>query len=451
MSLFRKIFLAVVVLALAGAGCAPQPATSELTSVGETPLPPENTPEPVSPTPTTGDESINLQSDKPRETPSQTAYDAMGALSNSNNAFALDLYQQLRSQSGNLFYSPFSISQAMAMTYAGARAETEVQMAAAMHFDLAQADLHAAFNALSATLASRAGENDKGGFKLNIANALWGQQGFGFQQEFLDTLALHYGAGMQAVDYDAPDAARQTINDWVADQTEDKIQDLIPEGVLDELTRLVLTNAIYFNAAWLLPFDETNTRPDTFDLLDGSEVQVPMMRQTESFGYLKAEDFEAVELFYEDYKLSMVVLVPDEDQFAAFEQNLNAATLQSFIDQLSMERLDLSMPKFKVESSFGLADTLAARGMPDAFDAVKANFSGMTGQPDLFITDVVHKAYVDVNEAGTEAAASTGVVMGLKSMPTGEPIEVKIDRPFLFVIRDVQTGAILFLGRVVEP
>ncbi|HWR64489.1 MAG TPA: serpin family protein [Bellilinea sp.] len=451
MSLFRKVLLAVVVLALAGAGCAPQPATSEPTPTGETPLAPENTPEPVFPTPTAGDQPVKLQSDKPRETPPQSAYDAIGTLSTGNNEFALELYQQLRSQSGNLFYSPFSISQALAMTYAGAKGETETQMASTLHFDLAQADLHAAFNALSATLASRVGDSDQGGFELNIANALWGQQGFGFQPDFLDTLALHYGAGMQAVDFAASDAARQTINDWVAEQTKDKIQDLIPEGVLNELTRLVLTNAIYFKAAWLLPFEESATQNDTFDLLDGSEIQVPMMRQVESFGYLKAEDFEAVELFYEGRELSMVILLPDEDQFAAFEQNLNAATLQSFIDQLAVERLDLSLPKFKVESSFGLAETLAAMGMPDAFDVVNADFSGMTGQPDLFITDVVHKAFVDVNEIGTEAAAATGVVMGLKSMPTGEPIEVKIDRPFLFVIRDVQTGAMLFFGRVVEP
>lgn len=451
MSLIRKVILAVAVLALVGAGCAQQPATSEPTQAGDTPLPPANTPEPVLPMPTEDDQPVKLQSDKPRENPPQSAFDALGALSNSNNDFALELYQQLRSSSGNLFFSPFSISQALAMTYAGARGETETQMASTLHFDLAQADLHAAFNALSATLAGRAGDSEQGGFELTIANALWGQQGFGFQPDFLDTLALNYGAGMQAVDFAASEAARQTINDWVAEQTRDKIQDLIPEGALNELTRLVLTNAIYFKAAWLLPFEESATQNDTFDLLDGSEMQVPMMRQVESFGYLKAEDFEAVELFYEGRELSMVILMPDENQFATFEQNLNAATLQSFIDQLSVERLDLSLPKFKVESSFGLAETLAAMGMPDAFDVVKADFSGMTGQPDLYITDVVHKAFVDVNEIGTEAAAATGVVMGLKSMPTGEPIVVKIDRPFLFVIRDVQTGAMLFFGRVVQP
>jgi serpin B len=396
-------------------------------------------------------EPVQLHSDKPRETPPLTAYDNLAALSASNTAFALDLYQQLRSQDGNLFYSPFSISMALAMTYAGARAETESQMASAMHFDLPQDELHAAFNALSTELDSRAGEGDQPGFKLNIANALWGQQGFAFLPGFLDTLALNYGAGMQAVDYNQPESARQTINDWVADQTEDKIKDLIPDGALNAMTRLVLTNAIYFNAAWLLPFDEKATQNDSFDLLDGSEIQVPMMRQTESFGYLKAEDYEAVELFYEGRELSMVILLPDEAQFAAFEERLDSTQLQSILEQLSVQRLDLSMPNFKIDSSFGLADTLAAMGMPDAFDVVKADFSGMTGKPDLFITNVVHKAYVDVNEEGTEAAAATGVVMGLKSMPVGEPIVVKVDHPFLFLIRDTQTGEVLFLGRVVQP
>lgn len=176
-----------------------------------------------------------------------------------------------------------------------------------------------------------------------------------------------------------------------------------------------------------------------------------MMRQTESFGYFKDEDYEAVEMFYEGRQLSMVILLPDVEAFAGFEQSLDAAQLQSILGQLSMERLDLSMPKFKIESSFGLAETLAAMGMQDAFDMDKADFSGMTGRPDLYITDVVHKAFVDVNEEGTEAAAATGVIMGLKSMPVGEPIRVEVDHPFLFLIRDVETGAVLFMGRVVQP
>ncbi len=441
----RKFLLAVTILGLTAAGCAGQPVDPTQT-VEASAVP---TAEPTAEVPVI--ENVNLKSDLPRETPAAESYNAIPALSQGNLAFALDLYQQLHGQSGNLFYSPFSISLALAMTYAGAQNATESQMAQTLHFDLPQDQLHAALNALALTLEERQGSAEQPGFKLNVANALWGQDGFAFQPEFLDTLALNYGAGMQAVDFSRSEEARQTINDWVADQTEEKIKDLIPEGALNALTRLVLTNAIYFNAAWLTPFDANETRQDSFDLLDGSEVQVPMMRQTESFGYLEAEDYQAVELFYEGRQLSMVILLPDEEQFESFDASLDDETLQSILAGLEMQRLDLSMPKFKVESSFGLAKTLADMGMADAFDVTKADFSGMTGQPDLYITDVVHKAYVDVNEEGTEAAAATGVVMGLKSMPTGEPIQVKIDRPFLFLIRDVETGTILFMGRVVQP
>ncbi|MHB0924182.1 MAG: serpin family protein [Bellilinea sp.] len=439
MTFFHKFIVMTAILTLAAAGCAPQSAA------------PTDEPTPESPMETPMTQEINLKSDLPREEPSQTALSNMAALSGSNTAFALDLYQQLRSQDGNLFYSPFSISLALAMTYAGAQGDTESQMASAMHFDLPQEDLHPAFNALNTTLNGRVGEEGQPGFKLNIANALWGQQGFAFSPEFLDLLAVNYGAGMQAVDYAQSEAARKTINDWVEDQTEGKIKDLIPANALNALTRLVLTNAIYFNAAWLNPFDEKATTEESFDLLDGSEVKVPMMRQTESFGYIKAEDYQAVELFYEGRQLSMVILLPDEEQFADFEQSLDAAQLQSTLDQLAVQRLDLSMPKFKIESSFGLAATLAAMGMPDAFDVNKADFTGMTGKPDLHITDVVHKAFVNVDEEGTEAAAATGVIMGLKSMPTGEPIRVEVDHPFLFLIRDAETGAVLFMGRVVQP
>lgn len=450
MTFLRKFIILTVIVALTALGCAPQPASP--TAEPELPTAvPTDEPAIPSPTETPMTEEIKLQSDLPRQDPPQSALDDMTALSASNTAFTLDLYRELRGQSGNLFFSPFSISLALAMTYAGAREATASQMASTMHFDLPQESLHPAFNALSTTLTGRAGDEEAPGFKLNIANALWGQQGFAFSPDFLDTLALNYGAGMQAVDFAQSDQAREIINQWVEEQTEEKIKDLILQGALNEMTRLVLTNAIYFNAAWSHPFDENATSEESFDLLDGSEVKVPMMRLTESYGYYEAEDFQAVELGYEGGLLSMVILLPDEEMFADFEDSLDAARLQSILDQLSMQRLDLSMPKFKIDSSFGLASTLADMGMPDAFDVDKADFSGMTGQPDLYITDVVHKAFVEVDEEGTEAAAATGVIMGLKSMPVGEPIRVEVDRPFLFLIRDVEIGAVLFLGRVVQP
>ncbi|MFN2229513.1 MAG: serpin family protein [Anaerolineae bacterium] len=374
-------------------------------------------------------------------------------LSQANAAFALELYQVLRKDHENLFYSPYSISVALALAYAGARGETEQQMADAMHYTLSQERLHAAFNALDQALASR-GEGAMGkdgqAFQLHVANAIWGQQDYSFLDAYLDVLALNYGAGLRLVDFvKAPEEARVTINDWVSEQTEGRIEDLIPAGAIDALTRLVLTNAIYFNAAWAKPFDEKQTEDGSFRLLDGSQVTVPMMKQVESLGYAMGKGYQAVELPYDGNELSMVILVPDEGQFGAFEDALDADRLEGIVQDLRYVQVALSMPQFKIESSMSLADALAAMGMPAAFSD-DADFSGMTGNHDLAISDVVHKAFVSVDESGTEAAAATAVIMKLTAMPA-EPLTVTIDRPFIFAIRDIQTGSLLFVGRVVDP
>ena len=389
-----------------------------------------------------------LTSNITRVSDPQISQPDLEALVQGNTAFAIELYQLLAREEGNLFYSPFSISMALAMTYAGASGETASQMQSALQFSLPQEKLHPAFNSLDLALENRT--NDEQPFELNITNALWGQSGFDFQPDFLDTLALNYGAGMHLVDYAQSETARQQINAWVEEQTKEKIKDLIPEGALNSLNRLVLTNAIYFKAAWRYPFSEGLTSPAEFDLLDGSEISVETMRVTEIFDYKKAEDYLVVELPYSDPSLVMTLLVPDEEKFTSFESDLDVNALSATLENLEPVNMALSLPKFKVESSFSLNEALSALGMSDAFDIDKADFSGMTGTPLLYITSVVHKAFVDVNEEGTEAAAATGVIMGLKSMPA-EPIEVKIDRPFLFLIRDRETGAILFLGRVTNP
>jgi serpin B len=326
-------------------------------------------------------------------------------------------------------------------------------MADALHYTLPQDRLHPAFNALDLALASR-GEGAQGkdgeGFRLNVANAIWGQAGYAFLPEFLDVLAVNYGAGMRLVDYvQASEAARVTINDWVSEQTEGRIEDLIPAGAIDSLTRLVLTNAVYFNAAWSMPFQEDRTEDGPFTLLDGSAVTVPMMQQTESFGYGTGKGYQAVELPYDGRELSMVLLVPDAGAFEAFEDALDVVQVERILGDLSPTQVALSMPKFEIESSFSLADALAALGMPEAFSP-DADFSGMTGDRDLQISDVVHKAFVSVDEAGTEAAAATAVIMKLTAMPA-EPVQVAVDRPFIFAIRDIQTNTILFVGRVVDP
>jgi serpin B len=392
-----------------------------------------------------------VKSDKPRITAPDTTFGELKTLVDGNNVFAFDLYKSLKTKDGNLFYSPYSLSTALAMTYAGARTDTEKQIAATMHFDLSQARLHPAFDNLDLELAKR-GQNLKGNetFKLSNVNAIWGQKDYTFQAAYLDALAQYYGAGLRVLDFkQSPDASRVTINDWVSSQTNNKIKDLLPQGVIDTLTRLVLTNAIYFNATWDSPFKKETTSDGQFNLLNNSKVTVPMMRQTASFSYASGDNYQAVELPYSGKELSMVILVPKAGQFAAFENSLNAAQLATVTGNLKTAYVSLSMPKFKYDSSFALKGTLSAMGMPVAFTDA-ADLSGMTGNRDLVIKEVVHKAYVGVDEAGTEAAAASAVIAGVTSVG---PIamELTIDRPFIFLIRDLKTGTILFMGRVMNP
>jgi len=394
-----------------------------------------------------------VQSEKQRVTSPDVSEADLATLVDGNSTFAFDLYQALREADGNLFYSPHSISLALAMTYAGARGETAQQMADTLDFILPQNRLHPAFNSLDIQLGRR-GEGAKGkdgeGFRLNIVNAIWGQKDYEFLSEFLDLLAVNYGAGLRILDFaSAPEESRITINKWVSDRTEGRIEDLIPQGLIDTLTRLVLTNAIYFNAAWQYPFQEDMTEDGPFYLLDGGEVIVPMMRQAESFGYAEGDGYQAVELPYDGGELSMVLLLPQAGHFEAFEGSLDTQQVDGIIGRLEHRQVTLAMPGFEFESSFGLKRTLTSMGMPLAFSG-GADFSGMTGNRDLFIAEVVHKAFVSVDEAGTEAAAATAVVMPM-AMPPEEPVEVTVNRPFVFLIHDIETGTILFVGRVVNP
>ena len=400
-----------------------------------------------------------LQSDKERITSPNVTQTEKALLVEGNSAFAFNLYQKLikevEGQDANLFYSPYSISLALAMAYAGANGETAQQMAATLQFMLEQARLHQAFNWLAAELAKR-GEGAQGkdgkGFRLNIANAIWGQKDYEFLPAFLDVLAENYGAGLRILDFiTETEKSRVAINDWVSNQTEGRIENLIPPGAISELTRLVLTNAIYFNAAWKHSFDEKMTTNGPFYLLNGGQVTVPMMKQTESFCYTAGEGYQAVELPYDGGELSMVILLPTSGNFEAFEKGLQAQPVDAIISELQNTRVTLTMPKFEFKSQFSLKDTLSDMDMRDAFSPEDADFSGMTGNPELFISDVVHKAFVAVDEAGTEAAAATAVIVGTTSVPTEPPVEVTIDRPFIFLIRDIETGSILFVGRVLNP
>ena len=378
-----------------------------------------------------------------------------------NNQFALKLYQALSAEQGNLFFSPYSISTALAMVYAGAEGQTETQMAKTLCFPtsagalqrpLTEQTFAAAFGQMIRDLNARGGQDT---YELRVANALWGQEGFAFLQSFLDLIETQYGGTFEQLDFvHAAEAARQTINTWVEEQTNGKIKDVIPSGMLNELTRLVLTNAIYFKGNWASQFKANRTEDAPFTLVDGSEVQVPMMRQTKEFGYADLDGLQLLEMPYEGKELSMVILLPKAvDGIAELEQMLTVETLGRWLSRLgSQDEVQVTMPKFTMTRQFHLGSVLSSMGMPLAFSPVPgvADFSGMNGKRDLFISAVVHQAYVDVNEEGTEAAAATIGVMDQLSDGRQRP-RFCADHPFIFLIRDTASGSILFLGRVMDP
>jgi len=387
-----------------------------------------------------------LESDRPRQAPASFEAAPVPELVAGQAAFAFDLYRVLMEDGGqqNLLFSPYSLSVALAMTYAGARGETEQQMAEALHL-LSQEQVHYAYNALDQALASR-GENDD--VTLVFANALWPQKGYPFLDSFLDLLAENYGAGLRPLDFAQAEAARQQINQWASDQTEEKILDLLPEGAVDGETALVLTNAVYFSALWLHAFPQENTYLGGFKLLDGRQVGVPMMSQTANLGYAQLEGVQAVELPYAGEELSMEVLVPDAGTFESYVRGLTADELAGVLDALQPASVRLDLPKFSYDAGFQLKQALTKLGMTDAF-GMNADFSGMDGSQELFIDEVYHKSYIAVDEAGTEAAAASAVVMSRKGPSV--PQQVIVDRPFVYLIRDVESGTILFLGHVVNP
>ena len=378
----------------------------------------------------------------------------LSALVQGDNAFALDLYRSLRSEDGNLAFSPYSLSIALAMPYAGARGQTEIQMAQALHYTLPQDRLHPAFNKLDQDLAKEAKpvSDKEQPLQLTIANGVWAEQTFSFLQSYLDLIARNYGAGIQLADFiQQSEAVRQQINGWVSNQTNDKIQDLIPSGALDPATKMVLVNALYFKADWLEPFDPTNTKDAPFHLLNGTQVTSKQMSdQLSGLPYASGDGYQAVELAYQGSTAAMDILVPDSGKFQDFESSLDAQKLDGILKSMQPANLEVGLPKFTFRTRFDLGDQLAGLGMPDALNPDRADFSGMTGKPDLYIAKVLHQAFVAVDEKGTEAAAASAVIMA-PTMAMEPPQKLMIDRPFIFVIRDLQTGQILFMGRVLDP
>ncbi len=366
-----------------------------------------------------------------------------------NTAFALQLYGKLHSQDGNLALSPYSISAALAMTCAGARGETARQMEQVLRFDQSLADPSPLMGQLDKAVKAA-----KGGNELNIANSIWPQPKYPFREDFLKLLKQDYGATVTPLDYGHnAQQARVTINRWVDGQTRHKINEIIGPGVLDDLTRMVLVNAIYFKGTWATPFPKHATRSDTFYPRPDTHISVPFMHVSDTFRYGKNDQLQLISLPYIGDKLEMLILLSrDRDGIGQLEKDLNTANLSAWTSMMGVEEVDVALPKFKITSEFGLAETLRAMGMEDAFDPRKADFSGMDGKLHwLYVSAVLHKAYVDVYEKGTEAAAATGVSMVAAALPMASPKQFRADHPFIFMIRDSTTGSILFLGRVARP
>lgn len=388
---------------------------------------------------------VLVMSDVERDPRPNVSAEAKQRVVEDETAFALDVYHQLRQTEGNLFFSPFSVSLTLAMLYGGARSTTEAQMAQALRFSLPQDALHPAYNWLESTLQSRDRGSDL--FRLRIVNATFGRVGQEPLPSYLDLLARNYGAGMALLDFEnEPEQARRAINRWVGKQTEDRIPDLLPEGSVSPLTVLVLINAVYFKAAWLTPFDTDDTEDGVFHALSG-DVTVPMMTgEPVRASYVQGDDYQAVALPYRGESFEMIAIMPDQGRFEAIESQLDGRLLPALLGSLARARVSVTMPRFEIRTRVTMNEILQTLGMQDAF-TTNADFSGINGRRNLYLSLVQHEAFVRVDEAGTEAAAATAAGVDLVSLPQ----RVVLDRPFLFLIRDVETRSILFLGRVMKP
>jgi serpin B len=394
---------------------------------------------------------VQAPAPKPKPAEAVATLETVKKTVDGGNQFAVDLFGQLRKEKGNLFLSPYSISTALAMTSAGARGTTDEQMIKALRLIPEQAERHAGFAELI-RLTSRA--QDKG-IQLNVVNALWGHEDFRFLDEFIGTTDKSYGATFRRVNFIKTEEARKTINDYIEQCTNQKIKELIPTGVLSaEYTRLVLTNAIYFKGDWASQFKKEQTVDGAFFTQPDAQVKAKLMQQTGQFKLYQDAEVQVLELPYAGKNLSMVVLLPARKHgLEQLEAGFNAAKLETWLSKMVARRkVDVVLPRFKTTSKFKLKDTLSAMGMAVAFSPAGADFSGMTGQQPayLYIKDVIHQGFVEVNEEGTEAAGATAVIVNHWKSADATP-SFRADHPFLFLIRDHTTGSILFLGRMADP
>jgi serpin B len=374
----------------------------------------------------------------------------LAALAKGNTDFACDLYRKLTAAAtGNTFFSPYSISMALAMTWAGAQGQTESQMAQVLHFSLDQSQLHPAFDALDLALRQRA---QKDSFDLNIVNQVWGEKTYHFLPDYLKIVSVNYGAAMRLLDFiNSAEASRLTINTWVSDQTQSRIQDLIPAGAITPFTRLVLTNAIYFKAQWADTFFKQESWNQMFYRDNDSMTAVFMHKETSSYKYDSTANYTALEMPYKGGEISMLVILPASGKMAAVESALSSNFLTGVSGSLQEKVVDLTIPKFKfTTSSTSLRDILISMGMPAAFSDT-ADFSGIDGTRNLSISDAIHKAFVAVDERGTEAAAATAIIVRASAILMPPPVVFTANRPFIFIIRDNVTGSVLFIGKLVTP
>lgn len=403
-------------------------------------------------------EEVFLQSDVDRETSPDVSASEMDELVEGNRHFAFDLYDWLIQSNDNLIYSPTSLSIALAMAYAGAEGQPKTDMAGVLHFTLDEETLHRAFNALDLALDElesddRGFDEDEGvPFTLNIANSLWAQQNLEFNRDFLNLLAINYGAGVGRVDFwNDPVGSAEVVNDWIADKTEDKItQALSPDSLTPE-TILLIVNAIYFLANWENQFESDFTTDETFHTFADGDVTVPMMHQQERFRYVEDDGWQAVELPYIGGDASMVILLPESEEYTRVEAMFDSSLLAEIRDGMEYREVSLSMPRFEFRTHLNLGDTLKDMGMQSAF---VSGFDSMLAEPPpnpVAIDEVIHEAFISVDEEGTEAAAVTIVEMGITSAPMQEAVEFTVDHPFMFLIIERSTQTILFMGRVMNP
>jgi len=394
-----------------------------------------------------------VKSDLQRVAPAESVED-MAKLSEKNNDFALKLYDRLAGEQGNIIFSPYSISTAMSMLYAGARNETQQQISDVFNFPIPQDSMHPLFNALDQHLLSQNIEGDgaeKKGLKLEVANQLFMNEDLNPLTDYLDILALYYGAGIGILDFAGnPDECIKIINGWIEKKTRGLIKDVVNDSSINKATKLALINSIYFKAGWENKFKASSTAKGDFYLENGDTVQTDMMHQMADFRYYATEELTAVELPYEGKNVSMLLIKPETAGVSSFEKTLSTEFFGEITGNLHTGNVMLSMPKFKIESdAVKLKDILSDMGMPVAFTEL-ADFSGITNDISLMIGSVIHKAFIDVNEDGTEAAAAT-VISGIETCGPNEPVLIAFNSPFIFLIRDNITGTILFLGRFSKP